>query len=299
MQIFAPRIAALLAAVALLLVPACGGTDPEQATPQPGAPGPRIAALSPALAIILDDLALADRIVARHAFDDYTDRSVPVAGDQSGVDYELLGRAEPTHVLLEWGARDLPARLADLAVSRGWTVVDYPMLTLDDIRAATIDLGGHFDAADRAGALIARMDEAWAPVPGLAERAGRTLPLYWTNPPGAAGPGSFHHQLLERLGVTLALADGAAYIEFDPEDLRRLDPDTIVLFAPNADPDDLDEILSPLRRLDLRAVREGRVILINHPWCQTPSTAMIEVAEQTAEALQRLEPSRPRERSAR
>jgi len=266
-----------------LLLPACGGSEGGD-SPRPH-DGPRIAALSPALAIILDDLALADRIVARHAFDDFSDQSIPVAGDQSGVDYELLARAEPTHVLLEWGARDLPRRLAELADSRGWVVVDYPMLTLEDIRAATRDLGECFGRADRSAELLDRMDNAWSPVPGLSERAGRTLPLYWTNPIGAAGPGSFHHQLLAALGVTLALDKGSAYIEIDPEDLRRLDPDTIVLFAPNADPADLEEILAPLRRLELRAIEQGRVVLINHPWCQTPSTAMIEVAEQTAEAL--------------
>jgi ABC-type Fe3+-hydroxamate transport system substrate-binding protein len=269
--------------VVALLLPGCGGEGEARPNPAPGEP--RIAVLSPALAIILDDLGLADRIVARHAFDEYTDQSVPVAGDQSGVDYELLARAEPTHVLLEWGARDLPRRLAELAESRGWVVVDYPMLTLDDIRAATRDLGGRFGAGGRADELLDRMDEAWSPAPGLAERTGRVLPLYWTNPVGAAGPGSFHHQLLAALGVTLALQDGGAYIEIDPEDLRRLDPDTIVLYAPNADPADLNEILAPLRRLELRAVTQGRVVLINDPWCQTPSTAMIEVAERTRAAL--------------
>jgi ABC-type Fe3+-hydroxamate transport system substrate-binding protein len=276
----------IFALLLALCLPGCGGEG--EARPTPDAAGPSIAVLSPALAIILDDLGRADRIVARHAFDDYTDRSVPVAGDQSGVDYELLARAEPTHVLLEWGARDLPRRLAELADSRGWVVVDYPMLTLDDIRAATRDLGTRFDADERAAELLEQMDNAWLPAPELAERAGRTLPLYWTNPVGAAGPGSFHHQLLAAIGVAPALDEGGAYIEIDPEDLRRLDPDTIVLFAPNADPSDLDDILAPLRRLELRAVGQGRVVLINDPWCQTPSTAMIEVAEQTREALSAL-----------
>lgn len=282
MQIFVPLLA--------LALGACEGGRGESPAPQAGGDqGPRIAALSPAIAIILDDLGLSDRLVARHAFDEYSERSVPVAGDQGGVDYERLLRAEPTHVLLQWGARQPPRRLGELAGEQGWVVVDYPMRTLEDIREATRDLGKRFDRTQAAAALLERMDEAWAPAsPELARRVGRVLPLYWTNPPGAAGPGSFHHQLLEAMGLTPALQDGPAYIEIDPEDLRRLDPDTIVLFAPGAEPADLSEMLSPLERLDLRAVREGRVALINHPWSQIPGTSMIETAQRTREALRKL-----------
>jgi len=282
MQIFVPLLA--------LALGACEGGRGEAPAPEAGGDrGQRIAALSPAIAIILDDLGLTDRVVARHAFDEYSEPSIPVAGDQGGVDYERLLRAEPTHVLLQWGARQPPLRLGELADERGWILVDYPMRTLGDIREATRDLGERFDQPQAAAALLRRMDEAWAPVPHeFAQRVGRVLPLYWTNPPGAAGPGSFHHQLLESMGLTPALTRGPAYIEIDPEDLRRLNPDTIVLFAPNAEPADLAEMLSPLERLELRAVREGRVALINHPWSQIPGTTMIETAQRTRDALREL-----------
>jgi ABC-type Fe3+-hydroxamate transport system substrate-binding protein len=278
-------VLASIVVLVALLVSCSRATPPEQVDD-----GPRIAVLSPAVADLLADLGLSDRIVARHAFDRFSEQTLPVVGDQSGVDYERLLRVRPTHVLLEWGAPEPPARLASLAADRGWVVHDFPLLTLSDIRDATAVLGELFAAHEVASELLAQMDAAWAVHDGLDVSAGRTLPLYWTNPVGVAGPGSFHHQLLEVIGVTLAITEGNPYITLDPADLLRLDPDTIVLFAPGVDVSALDDALAPLDDLHLRAVDSGRVVLINHPKCLTPSAAMIDVANQTAEALAALGP---------
>lgn len=274
----------LVALVALL--GACSPSSP----PEQVEDGPRIAVLSPAVADLLADLGLSSHIVARHAFDRFSEQTLPVVGDQSGIDYERLLRVRPTHVLLEWGAREPPARLAALAKANGWDVQDIPLLTLSDIRDATARLATMFDASASASALLLQMDVAWSERDGLGEFAGRTLPLYWTNPIGVAGPGSFHHQLLAAMGVTLAIAEGNPYITLDPEDLVRLNPDTIVLFAPGVEIDALADAVAPLDDLHLRAVELGRVILINDPKCLTPSAAMIGIANQTAESLRTLGP---------
>jgi len=251
---------------------------------------PRVAPLSPALAIILRDLGLEDLVVARHGFDLVLDESLPVVGDQTGIDYESLLRVEPTHVLLERGADDPPPTLMRLAEERGWTIERFPLLTLHDIRSATQRLAAMFGGErvrTRAENLLSRMDRVWSPRPELARHAGRTLALYWTRPPGAAGPGSFHHQLLKAVGVSPAIEDGGPYITLDAEDVHRLDPDSLVLFMPGADPDRLDALLGPLARLDLRAVQAGRVAVIRHPLGLTPSSAMIEIAEQLIEKMKR------------
>lgn len=284
------RIRPLLIACAWVLS-LCPGCDREAADQAAGEPdeGLRLAVLSPAAAIILRDLGLEDAIVARHAYDKDLDQRLPVAGDQAGIDYESLLRARPTHVLLEWGPRDLPPRLESLAQRRGWTVRSVRLLTLDDIRSATRELAaltGDEATQNRAEALVRQLDEAWAPRPGIGAAAGRTLALYWTDPPGAAGPGSFHQQMLESMGTTPAIERGEPYIALDGERLRRLDPDSIILFMPGADAERLDELLGPLVRLDLRAVREGRIALIAHPHCQLPSTAMIDIAEEAARAME-------------
>jgi len=244
---------------------------------------PRIVTLSPAIAVILDDLGLSEQIVGRHAYDIVLDSSVPIVGDMTGIDYERLLRLRPTHILLEHNAQPLPERLQLLADDNGWMIRSMPMLTLEDIPLATEQLTQLFESPqtrERLMTLLDNFNSSMQPSLDASGRAGRVLPLYWTNPPGAAGPGSFHHQMLERLGFEMALTDGGAYITVDPEDILRMDPDSILLLMPGADSQRLDELLGPLQKLDLRCVREGRVGVINDPMVNLPATSIIEIAKE-------------------
>lgn len=259
----------------------CGERRSEP--PAPPADAPRVVTLSPGVAETVAAIGLGSALVGRHAFDDATAPDVPAVGDQTGIDYEALLRVRPTHVLLERSAAGAPPRLLALASERGFVVDDVPMLSLDDIRGSIDAMPELLDAPAARGpadALLARFDAALRPAPGFAERAGRVLAVYWTRPVGVAGPGSYHAEVILRLGGSLAVDKGAAYQQLDAEDVRRLDPDSIALFAPGADPSRLNDLLGPLGSLDLRAVREGRVAVVNHPRGQTPGPSVIDVAEQ-------------------
>jgi ABC-type Fe3+-hydroxamate transport system substrate-binding protein len=260
------------------------------APPRPGSP--RIVVLSPAIAIILRDLGLAPRIVGRHGFDLALDKSIPVCGDQSGVDYEAVVRAHPTHLLMEAGAAGIPARLADLAARGGWEVQSYPMLTLDDIRDCTrrVALTFGVDAAP----ILSRMDAAWSLRDNLYQ--GRVLLLAAVDPPSALGPGSFHYQILQRLGGAPAITEGSPYITLSTEDVLRLRPDAILLILPRsptdpartatAMPGELIALLGRVGTLDIPAIRDHRVALIDSPLAHTPSTAMIGLADEIAGVLE-------------
>ncbi len=269
----------LFAALLTLALAACDRA-PSNAAPSSDV---RIAPLSPAIAVILRDLDCADRIVGRHAFDMMLDKSLPVVGDQTGVDYESLARTNPTHILLDWGSRELPPRLLELAAERHWIVRDYRMLTLDDIRRATLAIAEDINipgAPDRAAELVMDMDRAWTTRPAIAHNVGRALILFSPDGNGAAGPGSFHAELIHALGARNAVESGAPFVMLDAEDVRRLDPDSILIFQPDADPARWKELLGALARADLRAVAEGRVAVVAHPLGLTPSTAMIDVADE-------------------
>lgn len=261
--------------------------DPE------GAPGnPRIVVLSPAIGVILRDLGLESRIVGRHGFDIALDKTIPVCGDQTGLDYEALVRAGPTHVFMESGAAGVPARLTDLASQRGWVVQGYPMLTLDDIRACTAEVAAAFGV--RSGDILSRMASAWSRRDNL--YTGRVLLLAATDPPFALGPRSFHYQLLERLGGVPAITAGSPYITLTTEDVLRLAPGAIILILPrlSGEPSPAvapthEELVSRLGRigtLDIPAIRGRRIALIDDPLAQTPSTAMIGLAEELARVLE-------------
>jgi ABC-type hemin transport system substrate-binding protein len=304
-------IRAAVAACALALVMALwSGCEGRSAAPRQGdseapATGPgqeevRLAVLSPALAVILRDLGLEEKVVARHGWDMVLDRTVPVAGDQTGLDYEMLMRARPTHVLLEWGSRALPGRLMQLAGEHGWRVENYPLLTLDEIRETARALHERYRA--EAGPwemqpLAAQMEQAFSPREALVEAggAGRILLLAQVRPPSALGPGSAHYQVLESIGGAPAIISGGPYITLDAEDVLRLAPDGIILILPRRrgeaparwSAEELRRQLGRLGTLDVPAVQRGRLALIDHPLGHLPSTALMEVAEEMSEILER------------
>ncbi|MBX3351633.1 MAG: ABC transporter substrate-binding protein [Phycisphaeraceae bacterium] len=288
----AQRLAAALALLLALLgglVTACGGPgSSSDAEANASTSTPRIVVLSPGIGETLDALGLGEFVVGRHAFDRNRPDDIPVVGDQNGIDYERLLRLEPTHVLLERSASGAPPRLDGFAGSKGFVVREIPMLTLDDIRGCIGFLTTLFRVEgvnERASELLAALDEALSPLEQIDDRAGRMLLLYWTDPIGVAGPGSYHAEIVRSLGAMLAVDTGRAYQELDAEDTRRLYPDSIALFIPGADPSRKAELLGILASLDLRAVNSGRVAIVNHPSAQVPGPAVIDVANQLREAI--------------
>lgn len=284
----------MLLGVAMGLV-ACEKKAPPAAPTNSAAIDPRIVVLSPALAVILRDLGLEGRIVGRHAWDLCLPESVPICGDQAGIDYEAVLQAAPTHVVIQWGKRELPQRLRELGEARHWTIVPLDPLSLDEVVGAARALEREFDPwidADHKGAHspAAQLERALATPEPTATRAGRVLLLTNASPPTALGPGSFHADVLGRLGGVAALTGGGAYVTLDAEDVLRMAPEGIVLIEPRGvrsgptlmrnraadfDASDLRMRLGKLAELDIPAIRAGRVALIDDPLSLTPSTAMV------------------------
>ena len=303
-------------------------TDPTtskatNATRATTAPELRLVVLSPALAVTLVDLGLEDAIVGRHGYDMVLRESVPVCGDQGGIDYERLLSVDPTHVLLEWGARELPERLRTLAGQRGWEISNHRLLTLDHVATTADDLYERFvrrgpteSMPPELSGFLPNSASASNPIPGAVRtesdvpRPGRRMAAAWgarddrelftgtvlllgsIDPISALGPGSAHHELLVRMGATPALTEGAPWITLDAEDLIALDPGAIVLIAPrprSATPGSSSappELRQTVDALALNAARHGHLALIDHPHALLPSTALIDVADDLRDILE-------------
>ena len=241
----------------------------------------RVAALSPAVALLLDQVGAGHMVVARHGYDRWSDQSLPAAGDQAGIDYEALLAAEPTDVLLEWGSRELPDRLVELAEDGDWHIESYALSTLEDIAAAADALHARYVGSGTSPSNA--LEQSLQPVAG-AEGVGRVLLLMSADPPQVLGPGSAHHQLLVRLGATPAITEGSMWIELDAEDVLRLAPDAIVLIAPGGI-GGTEEALGRLATLPIPAIQSGRVGVIDRPTALLPTLALGEVADDLAELV--------------
>jgi ABC-type hemin transport system substrate-binding protein len=257
-----------------------------------GSGEPRIVAMSPAIGIMMKDLGLEGRIVGRHAWDMVLDPALPVCGDQAGLDYEALIATNPTHVVLEWGQRPLPDRLSRLAERHGWRVESYELLTLGDIVDTTRALEALFEVKEP---ISGRIAEGFAQRPP--ERfagAGRILLMMSLDPPTVMGPGSAHHQLLERLGGRPAITEGRPHMYLDAETTANLSPDGVLLFMPrrrDAPPREplteqqIRQMLGRIAMLHIPAVERGRVVIIDHPLAMIPSTSLAEVGAEVERVL--------------
>lgn len=271
----------------------------EKAVPVPAAPTGRIVSLSPAVSVILKDLGLAPGVVGRHSFEMVLNESLPVCGDQSGIDLERLIAVKPDCVIVQWGTRELPPRLTGQASADGWVLHDAKLLTLADIRrevgeiALVVKKAGGPDVSVKVEELQRAMDGAWAQRGDGFASCGRILLLADTVPPSALGPGSFHFQLLEGVGGIPAIVSGNAFQELTIEDVLAIAPDGIILIMPRSPRTPAEERaggdamggLGRLGTLDIPAVKNGRVAILDDPLAHTPSTAMIGLADEMVRVL--------------
>lgn len=287
----------------LPLLASCGRSAPPSPQKTGSTGTTRIAALSPAVAIIVRDLGYEREIVARHAFDMVLRPEIPVAGDQADLNYEALLAVAPTHVFTQWGSRQLPDRLTSLASEYGWTLHETTLLTIDDLRREVRGI----DAAlrpDQSGpspacaALLRRLDDSLRHRES-ATRAGRVLLLAGIDPPGALGPGSWHHEALVSTGASAAINEGSPWITLDHERLIALAPDAIVLLKPRTPGTppprggveapllgaEVSAHLGRLASLDLPAIKNARLAMIDDPLALTPGTNLIDLAEQMGSIL--------------
>jgi len=296
----------------LLALGACA----ERPEPEAGVDEFRIAALSPAIGVILMDLGLEDSIVARHDFDRALSASIPRAGSSLAWDLEVLARADPTHLVFQKTTARIPDKLRSLAHERGWTLVERPLDTLDDVASCTDDLailfGDRTEPGVRGSVLEGDLElrhsaelpsdalgRAWRDRGPIADDAGRVLILGSLDPPAAMGPGSFHHQLLERMGMTPAITRGARWIELDYEDIVTLAPDSIILFDPDPrrddalfglppthDPEAARDAMGAIADLPTPAAASGRLGVVDHPLALIPASSLSRVAEEIEAILE-------------
>lgn len=282
----------LVVLAVLLAFCACVGCS-EAPAGDAGAETTRVVALSPGVAQVMRDVGCGDLLVGRHGYDVWSDQSIPVAGDQDGLDYEALLRLKPTHVLLEPGVLGVPDRLSKMGQEHGWTIESFRMLTLDDVGSCARRLDGLFGSGGSAALAAQLGDLARADAP----TRGRVLLLISVEPPAGLGPGCMHDEVLRGLGAVQALdEDAAPYVRLDAEDVLRLAPDAIILIAPVGpgeagdgvrplDASELDEALGVLAGLQIPAVREGRVAVVDGAMSLVPSSSVVGFGEALEEAL--------------
>ena len=278
------RREALLALVGLLA--ACKGRD----APGDGARA-RVVSISPSTTEAVFAIGGGADLVGRSRHCDFPPEAakLPVVGGYADPSVEAILALAPTLVV---GARG-PAGPSLEQTLRGHSIATYFPETesMDQITAAILELGRLLQRDTGARAVV---DAITARVRSVTQSAAnrarvKVVLLFDMAPIVAAGPGGFPDELLRLAGGANVVVAGGAYPTFGLEHLLALDPDVILDgFSDSHDGAASKGVLgqrdAPGWR-DLRAMREGRVRVLDSSAALRPGPRIGEGLEAIARAL--------------
>ncbi len=226
----------------------------------------RIVSTAPSNTEILFALGLGSRVVGVSELDDYPPeaKAIPKIGGFLQVNRELVVARTPDLVLGTLGDEEALAPIAKTGVP----VLIFNPLSLEGVYASIAAIGQATGATTQATALVASLKAQVQAVSDAAAKTGTSPTVFYAldNTLWTAGPGSFVDELIH-LAHGTNVADKSAgpatkdFFQLAAEQLVALDPDVILL--PNTAYKSAKEFTSDPRFASLKAVKDGRVMVID------------------------------------
>lgn len=277
-----PRL--IVGMVAVLAAAACLVCGPDAAPPTAAEPAPaRIVSFLPQVTELLVALGESDRLAGRISSEsDSLLRRLPDVGNPVTPNLELIARLDPD-LVIAWKGADAAGDLLELfGRERVWLTASE---RLADLWTNLEHLGHILHREAEAEALAGRLQReltrieqttAARPAPGV-------LYVVWDDPPIAAGPGSFLHELIGIAGGRNVFADvKLAWPTVSFEGIVARDPDIVI--RPVTDRD-----AGPLSGRNgwklVPAVRRGDVHVVDPELFAAPGIRVVDAARTLARAF--------------
>ena len=255
------------------------------------APARRIVSLAPATTELVFALGLGDRLVGRTRWCDYPPAAQRVAdvGDGMGPNVEAVAARKPDLVLVYASPANRAA--ADRLAALGIPVVALALDRAADLRRAAVLIGGLAGATRAADSLVEAFDALRTEVAHEAERRRGPRPkVYvdvWADPPMTVGRGSYLQEEVEAAGGDNIFDDvRASSATVSLEAIARRDPDVIVVLQ--SDTSRIPDLAARPGWTAVRAVREGRILVLDGALFGRPSPRMPLAARDLGARLARL-----------
>jgi iron complex transport system substrate-binding protein len=289
------RVTLILAGA--VLAAACGG-EIDRAAPAVAATDVprRIVSLAPSLTETLFALGVGDRVVGvtRYCAHPPPVMELPKVGGHLDPNFEAIVSLEPDLVVAIPSSRENRLRLEALGI-RAFEVDQHDVSAVLESIALVASACG---VGERGEELRLEIEERLSAVEAVVASAdkprvvivvghpvgGGPVRSVWT-----AGPDTFYDGVIRLAGGVNAVGEGLArYPEISREGLASLDPDVVLdviagLEERNLDPDDLRR--QWMRLKEMRAVRDGRVYILEGNEMVVPGPRMPEMVEVVARAL--------------
>lgn len=295
----AVRVGGCIALAVVLTLVGCGPREePARAVADTAAPPPpvddfrheaprgdarRIVSLNPATTELLLALGAGDRLVGRTSWDLYSPavRRVRDLGNGIRPNVEAVLETRPDLVIL-YGSEDnviAAQRLRDAGVA----TLSLKLDRIGQFERAALLVGAAIGREDRAQVIVDSVQHTLDSVRTAVAEMERPRAFWhvWDAPIITIGRGSFLHELLEIAGGENVYGDvGAPSPRVELEDIARRDPAVVL-----AGPVGARRIRSEQRWRAVRAVRNGRVLVVDTNLVARPSVRLGEAAVSLARLL--------------
>lgn len=287
----------LLTITSLVGVSACAGAQPPPAdgaivddlgrTVTVDSPPSRIVALVPSITDLILALGEGDRLVARTRYDtDPRLAALPAVGGGLDPNIEAIIALRPDLVVV-WPGADQP--LIGQLDAAGIAVYGAGSQSLEDQERHTRQIGRLLGVEARADSLLAHLDSSFAALAAALAGVPVVSALYvaWHDPPMTTGPGTFVDSIMSVAGGRNIFDDATSdWPQVNMEEIVSRDPDVLILPVPvTGDSGAIAWVHQTPGWRDLRAVRTGRVLLVDSELFSRPGPRIIDAANQLAELL--------------
>ncbi len=292
-----PVFGALFAGLFLALGCGSGEGGPQLGENAAAVPPPqRIVSLAPSLTETLFALGLGDRVVGvtRYCAHPPQALELPKIGGHLDPSYEALLSLQPDLVVLIPSSDEIERRLESLGVR----VLRVDQHDVEGVLGSITMLAEACGVPERGAALRASVEvrlqkvalrTAGQPRPRAVVVVGHDIGGGVVRSVWAAGPDTFYDGVLRIAGGVNAIEDGLArYPELSREGLASIDPDVVLDVIAGLEDRGLSirEIHGGWLELrELRAVREGRVEVLDGDVMVVPGPRLPEMVENVARAL--------------
>jgi iron complex transport system substrate-binding protein len=243
----------------------------------------RIVSLAPANTEILAALGLMNEVVGVTTYDDYPAEVKDIAkvGDFVKPNFEAVAAAKPDLVLVTTGVQ--AATISKLE-ALGATVIAIDPQTLAGVYRGIETVGAATGATGQADEVVGEMQYQ---VEEIAARIGSATPvpcfieIGW-NPLFTAGRGTLMDDLMTAAGGANVVT-GKGYVGYSAEQLVKDDP--AVYLATSSSLPDPGQVAKRPGYAKLRAVKSGRVVVLEDDLVSRPGPRIVDGLEQMARAL--------------
>jgi iron complex transport system substrate-binding protein len=247
----------------------------------------RIASMAPSITETLFAVGAGDRVVGVTTADDYPEevQEIEKIGDFQGPNVEKLAEMEVDLLFLSFDY-STAEQAEDLEQKTGADVVILNPQTVDEALAGIGTIGEITGEAEKARTVEERLRGELAEIEHAVEGEECPTVFYeiFDEPLQTAGGGSFIGDAITRAGGQNVAEDSDQdYPQYSVEQLLSQDPE--FYFIGSSAGTTVEEVESRPNYENLRAVREGNVVLIDDALVSRPGPRIVEGIRQMAEVL--------------